>query len=176
MEWQGIDISGNRQQKWRAKSLNSLLWLGVSFLFSILIAVLLTYFSLTFSKEKAGYQQQNNALSQQQEQIERQIAQIKNRNSFQTERKYLNKEAVTQFIHYLSEFSVQGAIDISQLYVDDKKKIKLIGKAFNHREFEQITHQLKQKEIQYQIDNFQTNDKSQIEFNITLFSKDDENE
>lgn len=176
MEWRGINLSAQAEQKWLANAIRNLLWVLFTLIITLFVALFLW---VTSGQLQAIFYQNQQAIQRQQNQfaqLQHNIAQLKQYQQSQKIEHYLTPDQIQHFIYYLTQFSVQGAIEISQIYLDDTAKIKLIGKVNNQSEFDAITQQLKQLNYIYKIENLQINETNQYEFSLLIHFMDNKNE
>ncbi|MDH2999043.1 hypothetical protein A1D22_04095 [Pasteurellaceae bacterium LFhippo2] len=171
MEWQGVDISGNRIARWINGSIRALLWLSLS----LFASGLFCYFIYKSVSQLIIKNQQDRQIINQQHQelnrLEQQINKLKNQLQGNTQITYFSKKRILGIIHYLQQLPIQGGLNVAQLYFDEEtnqEKLKLIGILNTSSEFEQLEQQLKQYNYRYQLIHFQTNEQHQINFSLVI--------
>ena len=173
MEWQGINLNGYRQQQWLTESVKNLYYLTACVVISTLLALLISW-------QNQHQQHQFHALAQQQQQskaqqtaltqqIEQLTLQSQNKNT-----KSLENKQITAFLNYLSGIKLSGIIEIAQLYQAENTVFKLTGKVSSPTQFSQLEQQLKAMNYIYQIEQFETREKSEIEFSLHIDLKEKE--
>lgn len=168
MEWQGINLSGYRQQQWVKGSLRRLSLLGFTIVIAIITAIILWHITQSYQQQLSQYQQQTGQLQTQLRQLEQQYQQLRSRQANKQPAVYLTKQTLQQFIDYLNQLSVQGVIDISQLYIENGAKLKLIGQLMHQTQLERLTQQLKQLGYPYRFDQVQTHEQDQLSFSLII--------
>ncbi|WP_373777065.1 hypothetical protein [Glaesserella sp.] len=168
MEWYGIDLSGGPTQKWVKTTILNLGKLCICLLIATLFAVFIYWEAVHLEKKNKHYLTQINQLKQQIKNTTEAIEQLKNHQSIVSPSEYITAEKITLFTAFLQHFPLQGSLEISQLYLHNGTKIKLIGKLTSPKELEQLEKSLTKNRYRYSIENLQTNDKHQIDFSLII--------
>lgn len=172
----GIDLSGYHRRNWYKQAVKNLLGLAVMFTLSLAVAGGLSYFAwqsdITLHQQATQLQK----LQRQAESTDKQIAQLRQQQQSKQAPSYLQPTSVSQFIQQLSEISVHGALEMSQLYTDNGAKLKLLGTLTNAHQFEQLLAPLKQQKRSYKIEQFQTDEKNQLTFSLLIELAGEKNE
>ncbi len=173
MEWQGINLNGYRHQQWLTQSVKNLSYLTACLVISTLLALLIHWQNQQqqhqfheLAQQRQQSQEQQTALSQQIEQLTLQ-SQNKSRQS-------LENRQITAFLNYLLGIQLSGIIEIAQLYQAENTVFKLTGKVSSPAQFSQLEQQLKTMNYLYQIEQFETREKSEIEFSLHIDLKEKE--
>ena len=167
MEWQGIDLSFSRQFYWLKETKRNIIKMMMSIIILVLFAVIML---MVYHKSYEVYQlnvEQSQEYQNKIERIESKINHLKQAVR-KEELNAIENKFVERFLLYIEQFEVSGAIDSIQLYRNDKVFLKIIGKLHHQSEFQRIEKQLKESKLDYQIEQYQTNDKQQVEFTLLI--------
>lgn len=173
MEWQGINLNGYRHQQWLTQSVKNLSYLTACLVICTLLALLIHWQNQqqqhqfhALAQQRQQSQEQQTALTQQ---IELLTLQSQNKST-----QSLENKQITAFLNYLSGIKLSGIIEIAQLYQAENTIFKLTGKVSNPAQFSQLEQQLKSMNYIYQIEQFETREKSEIEFSLNINLKEKE--
>lgn len=173
MEWQGINLNGYRHQQWLTQSVKNLSYLTACLVISTLLALLIHW-------QNQQQQHQFHALAQQRQQSQEQqtaLSQHIEQLTLQSQNKStqsLENRQITAFLNYLLGIKLSGIIEIAQLYQAEHTVFKLKGKVSSPAQFIQLEQQLKTMNYLYQIEQFETREKSEIEFSLHIDLKEKE--
>lgn len=167
MEWQGINLSLTRQNFWLKETKKNIGYMMISIIVSFVIGLLAIF---SYQEKKIIYQNDLNKyqhIQQEIENIEGRIEQIK-QNVRKGDVEFIDNKIVERFLLYITQFQVSGVIETIQLYRDGEIICKIIGKLHHQSEFQHIEQQLKETNLEYQVEQYQTNEKQQIEFTLLI--------
>lgn len=168
MERLGVDLSGYSLVKWKQKSKTSLICLGITLLLSLTFSLAIFYFSLEHIAQYQEVNQSVTQLNQQITQMERELEQVKQGTIQYKTSSYLIPSATSQLLDQLNQLGIKGVIESSQIYFDGKPILKLSGRLANLTQFDTFIQPLKQQKREYKVENFQTNEKNQLEFSLLI--------
>lgn len=167
MEWQGIDLSFSRQSYWIKETKQNLIKVLTGAIIAILLSVLMMFFYKNhqdiYQLNVAQYQEEQNKIALIESQISHLIKTAK-----KDELHIIDHKVIDTILLYIEQFQVSGAIESIQLYKNEKVFCKIIGKLHHQSEFQRVEKQLKESHLDYQVEQYHTNDKQQIEFTLLI--------
>lgn len=168
MESYNLNLTDYRQRLWLHTAYRNLTLVAATVILALTLASL-----LWVAHQKAQFriietQQNIEQLNSQLQFVAQRIEQYHAQKKQKTQPLYLTKNQLTDFLNYLSQFSLHGILENSQLYMDNTAKIKISGKLPQQSMLEQITEQLKQQHRIYKLDYLQQNEQQQFEFSLTI--------
>lgn len=173
MEWQGINLNGYRHQQWLTQSVKNLSYLTACLVISTLLALLIHWQNQQQQHQFHALAQQRQQSQEQQTALTQQIEQLTLQSQNKSTQSLENRQ-ITAFLNYLLGIKLSGIIEIAQLYQAENTIFKLTGKVSSPAQFSQLEKQLKTMNYLYQIEQFETREKSEIEFSLHIDLKEKE--
>lgn len=168
MEWQGIDLSANRQKNWILAILKSVKQITLSFLILGTISILLTFYNW---QKKTEIQPLELQLSQRNTEIfnmEQHLLLLKNDGQIQLPT--ANSNHIDDFVRIIINLPLKnGGVTSIQIYSDDALYMRMSGKLDEHTDFQNVEQYLKEFVfIELKTDYVKLNDKNETDFIFTL--------
>lgn len=171
MEWQGIDLSGNRKSKWVFTHYKSIKNIAYTFSLISLISLCLLFYSVQKKNEIESLTQQLEKLQADTVDFENKISHLKNNNNIILP--FAEKQKVEQLFTIIQHIPLKnGGIDVIQLYQEKDLYLRISGNLSIEEEFKNLEKYLYQQEfIETKTEQVSVNHKNEISFIFTIKHK-----
>lgn len=168
MEWQGIDLSHNKQRDWVTTHWQTLKNLFLITLILIGIGLSLLFYHLQKQQEIQPLVSQLNLQQTEYTALENKISHLQNHHKPNSP--VAKQQQITQLLNIIEQLPLKnGGLNALQIYFEHSLYLRLSGKLNTQQDFQQLEAYLsKQKPIELKTDQINVNHKNEIHFIFTL--------
>lgn len=171
MEWQGIDLSGNRKSKWVFTHYKSIKNIAYTFLLMGVISICLLFYSAQKKNEVEALTQQLEKLQTENFNFENKISLLQNGNNITLP--FAEKKKIEPLFTMIQNIPLKnGGINTLQLYQEKDLHLRISGNLSIEEDFKKLEQYLYQQAfIETKTEQVSVNHKNEISFTFSIKHK-----